>query len=354
MKDAAGAAEDRGVAQGPADPEQNRLGPRRQRRRRARPSRVDEEPDDGQRQQPADLPRQERRRQAPRSGRHSLQSIARADRRRRRVGLRVHRGLAVTREQPPAVPDEALQAVVVKGQLQHRIAPAAADEGPAVLRRQVVGERPGERHRDQHRERRRRMSQAPTHRDRRSEDVDEEKTWRDHQRRQHLDVVADAEERRRQQEKPPAAALGGEAQGPGREQQDQDETALGVGGAIDGDADGCQRQKEGGEQSRCRAETAPDEVEQQDDRGNSLDDLRQQHAQTAEAENPRARRLDPEGERRLVEGHEAAGIEGVEEEVVPALQHAADAGAVIFVAEAVLVEVPAAQQDGEQDDAGEA
>ena len=51
--------------------------------------------------------------------------------------------------------------------------------------------------------------------------------------------------------------------------------------------------------------------------------------QRAEAEGPHRQRLDPEGQRRLVDRHDARLVEGGEEEVVPARAHRAHGGAVV-------------------------
>ncbi len=75
------------------------------------------------------------------------------------------------------------------------------------------------------------------------------------------------------------------------------------------------------------------------DRDHTRDGLGQQNAKPAEAEELGAGRLNPEAQRRLVDGHETAGVEGGEEKVVPALQHALDGGGVVGVAVALGVEL---------------
>ena len=63
-----------------------------------------------------------------------------------------------------------------------------------------------------------------------------------------------------------------------------------------------------------------------------------------------AGRLDPEAERRLIDADEAAGIERDKEEVVPALQHAADGGGVIEVGVAVALEFVEVREGRQQQD----
>src|SRR5205823_3001951 len=77
-------------------------------------------------------------------------------------------------------------------------------------------------------------------------------------------------------------------------------------------------------------------------------------AEWAEAQQLGAERLDPERNRRLVERHETGRIEGIEQEVVPARQHAAHASQVVGRNEAAFAEIPAAQQGGRDQDDGEA
>src|SRR5436190_10675432 len=64
-------------------------------------------------------------------------------------------------------------------------------------------------------------------------------------------------------------------------------------------------------------------------------------------------RLDPEGERRLVEGDEACWIEGIVEEEPEALQHAAHAGGVVGGAEAVVLQPPQPQGGCDQQHGGQ-
>ena len=139
---------------------------------------------------------------------------------------------------------------------------------------------------------------------------------------------------------------------PAASNQDEGQAALGVARAIDGDAHRRQREKQRGEQPRTATESALDQVKHQPHRGHAFEDLWQQHAPALEAQQLDARHLDPRGQRRLVDRHEARRIERVVEEVAPALRHAADARRVVLVAEAVLAEAPEPQRGGQDKDGG--
>ena len=65
-----------------------------------------------------------------------------------------------------------------------------------------------------------------------------------------------------------------------------------------------------------------------------------------EAEDFGERRLDPEAERGLVDGDEAAGVEAGEEEGVPAREHALDGGGVIGVAPPRGAQAPEVEEGG--------
>src|SRR4051794_18270816 len=64
--------------------------------------------------------------------------------------------------------------------------------------------------------------------------------------------------------------------------------------------------------------------------------LREHQAESTEAEKPRAARLEPETEGRFVDRDETSRVEGGEEEVVPACQHAFHGRGIIIVAITVL------------------
>ena len=79
----------------------------------------------------------------------------------------------------------------------------------------------------------------------------------------------------------------------------------------------------------------------------------QEEADAVVAEDPRRERLDPEAQRRLVEGDEAARVERSEEEVRRAREHAPDGGRVVEVRPALPVEGEELEEAGQDHDQGE-
>src|SRR5882724_737545 len=129
-------------------------------------------------------------------------------------------------------------------------------------------------------------------------------------------------------------------QRPGRQEKDQHQAAVGVARAIDRDVDRREREEESGQQAGGGAEAALNQMVEERDRGDALQSLGDQHAEGVKAEELDARDLNQEGDRRLVHGDEPGRVERVVEEVVPAEAHAPDAGRVVLVPEAVLVQAP--------------
>ena len=221
-------------------------------------------------------------------------------------------------------------------QLEHGIVVAAAGIGPAVLRCQVEGHRPGERHDGKrcsacHHPGKppapiERAGEQPAHQQRRAAD----------EGRQHLDVEGEAQQRHRRHQGKAAPAQGRRR----RQQQEEDQPGIGVVGAVDRDDHRHQGQQQGGAESGCHAERPAHQPIEQGHRGDAGQRLRQMDRPAAVAQQRGKGRLDPEGERRLVERDEACRIEGIVEEQPGALQHAAHAGGVVGRAEAVVFEPP--------------
>jgi len=99
-------------------------------------------------------------------------------------------------------------------------------------------------------------------------------------------------------------------------------------------------QEQGREKPGGSAEAARDQMIEERNGGEPFQNLRQQHAQPVETEELCADDLDPDRDGRFVERDKTGGIERVEEEIVPAVHHAADTGAVVLRAVTVLVEPP--------------
>ena len=110
--------------------------------------------------------------------------------------------------------------------------------------------------------------------------------------------------------------------------------------ARDRDRDRREREHEPGDEPARAAEAPAHEVVDERDRRDAHQRLRHEHAQRVEAEHLHRQRLDPEGERRLVDGHHARGVERPVQERVPARAHRAHGGAVVLVGAAVAARAP--------------
>src|ERR1700716_432589 len=85
-----------------------------------------------------------------------------------------------------------------------------------------------------------------------------------------------------------------------------------------------QRKHQRGEESSDTTERTLHQVIQQGDRTDRRQGLREQNAKAREAEHFCAQRLNPEPERRLVDGDKSNGVQRIEEERVQILSHAQD------------------------------
>ena len=329
MKDAAGGAVDDAIGEGPGPPERDGCALASPRQNRAQHR---------ERQHPGELAGEHRPGEAQRPHRHRIIELdGRSD------------GGTRCRRSDGAVAHKPLQAVVHDDQLEHGIVFAAAGVGPVVGRREIEGDRPGKTDDRQRRHTRGQPAQMPAPVEGRHREVGREQGRAADEGRQHLHVEGQAQQRHRPDEGRPAPA---HRQGR-RQQQDEDQPGIGVVGTIDGDGDGGDGEEEGRDQAGRRAERLAHEAIQDRHRGHPGQCLRQVDRPSAEAQECGEERLDPEGERRLVEGHEARRIEGVVEEQPPALQHAAHARGVVFGAEAIVLEPPQPQDGGEHEHAAQ-
>jgi len=78
--------------------------------------------------------------------------------------------------------------------------------------------------------------------------------------------------------------------------------------------------------------------------GQSRHHLDEQDRKRAEAEQLGAGDLQPDRHGRLVDGNKACGVERVEEEIVPAIKHAANACGVVLPAKIVLRKLPGSRK----------
>ncbi|OFX06461.1 MAG: hypothetical protein A3D94_10000 [Alphaproteobacteria bacterium RIFCSPHIGHO2_12_FULL_66_14] len=244
---------------------------------------------------------------------------------------------------------KAFEPVVHDDQLEHGIALAAADLWAGVARREIEGDGPGERHDRERRAagREPRKPLAPV--ERAGQPPAHEQSGSANQGGEHLDVEGEAERHHGEGEGKPAAAHGQRH----RDQQEQHQPGIGVVGAIGRDGHGREGKQQGGEKRRDSPERPAHEAVEQRYRGHAGQRLRQMDRPAAVAQHGGEGGLDPESERRLVERDQSRRIEGVVEEEVGALQHAAHTGGIVFVAEAVGVEVPESQERRGQQDAGQ-
>ena len=82
----------------------------------------------------------------------------------------------------------------------------------------------------------------------------------------------------------------------------------------------------------------------EEDRGQSRHHLGEQDRKRAKAEQLGAGDLQPDRHGRLVDGNKACGVERVEDEIVPATQHAEHACGVVLPAKIVLRKLPGSRQ----------
>ena len=114
-----------------------------------------------------------------------------------------------------------------------------------------------------------------------------------------------------------------------------------------------EREHRPGDEAGRAAERPAHQVVGQPDGRDAHQRLRHEHAPRAEAEHARGQRLDPQRERRLVDGHHARRVERAVQERVPAGAHRAHGGAVVLVGEAVAAERPQVQHGREREQHGE-
>jgi hypothetical protein len=138
----------------------------------------------------------------------------------------------------------------------------------------------------------------------------------------------------------PAASFCRSLQRAGGEEEKQEETAVGVARAVDRDAHWRHREEESREQAGRRAEPALNQMVHEPHRGQAFQDLGHEDGKPVESKELDGGDLDPQRDRGLVHGEETRRVERVVQEVVPAGAHAPDAGRIVFVAEAVLIQTP--------------
>ena len=175
-----------------------------------------------------------------------------------------------------------------------------------------------------------------------------------HEGRHHFSVETHTDQYEGEVKKPAASGFHRMDQGPGRQEQYQDQAGVRVVVAVHRHADGGEGHHQGRGQGGPGTEPSADQVVNQNQGAQAFQHLGKDEAKAPVAEELRKGRLNPQGNRGFVHGDETNGVEGNKEEIVPIHQHAADAGGVIGVAGAVLVDPPEAHKgrrkynDGQQ------
>ena len=244
---------------------------------------------------------------------------------------------------------DAAEAVVSKDQREDRVVRGARDPGAVGGGRQFDEQRPGaadEQHRAAAGEQLAQGAQTAARRDPQPGGGD---PGDDGEGDQHLGLEPEADADTGEDEPAGATRPFEGAQGaPEGGDAAEDQQGVGVVVARDRDGDRGQREHEPGDES-CRApEAAAGEVVDEQDGRDAHQGLRREDRDGVEAEQLDRGGLDPQRERGLVDGHDAAGVEGSEQEVVPALAHRAHGAAVVEVGPAVAAETPEVQESGEQ------
>jgi hypothetical protein len=250
------------------------------------------------------------------------------------------------------LPDESPDTVGAESKLQRRVVVRRADVRTLVRPSQVVDGHPGQRHQSQDDAAERQIEEPAPRSHGGAQEVNEGERREHDEGGEHLHVERDADKGHGEQQDSPAAGLGRARQRPRGEKENQHEATLGVARAVDRDAHRCHREEESRQQPGRQAESALDQVVNEPHRGQAFQDLGHEDAETMEAEELDGGDLDPHRDRRLVHGEESGGVERVIQEVVPAGAHAPDAGGVVLVAEAVVVQAPQPEPCGQEEDRG--
>ncbi len=227
------------------------------------------------------------------------------------------------------VPGQPPQAVVVEDLRVHRVVGAAVHVRPVLRRDQRDRRHPGQRDHDRDQPGQRDVGAAGAQPRRgRGQQVGggqrgQRQPGLDHLR---LERQANPDARDQQRSQRPGQQRG--RGGVGRQHQQQDQQRVGHVAAAQQHRDRRDREHRGGRQPGRRPGQPADRPVQDQDREHALDHLRQDQRPDVKAEDPQRQRLHPERARQLVDGDGPGRIERPEDEVVPALRHAAGGRAV--------------------------
>ncbi len=207
---------------------------------------------------------------------------------------------------------------------------------------------PGQRHHQRHQRGERGVPQAPGENRRRRRQHVRQKQHRQHEPGlEHLRLEGQSHPGAGHDQVGQASRREGGRRGVGREHQQEDQQRVRDVAPVEQDRDGRGGQHDGGGEPGTCSRHAPDGTVEHEHGESALDGLGQHDGPDVKAEQPDRQRLHPERTGQLVNGDGAPRIERAEEEVVPALGHAAHRGAVERL-ERRVVHAPRVGQRGQR------
>ena len=331
MDDAAHIAEDQPGADQPATPQQ---------RGGTRPVRADRTPGHPQhghqgqqrgRQQPADLAA-ELRGEQPRDAGRAAEAAATP---------------APAADGPGLRAVQAAETVVADGQLQDVVVRRPAEVGPVSGRHQFGGQHPPAAADQDAGPGQQQLPHPPPELRRTRPQVGQREPRHHQERLHHLGQEREAEHDAGQHQPPRAPVLQGPDGGVGGDGEQQHEQGIGVVEPEHQRGDRGQRHDQPGDEPGRGTEPPPDRRVQHGDRGHSFECLRHQQAPVVDAEYPARYLHHPQRGWCFVHGDEVRGVEGAEEERLPALGPGLDRGGVEVVGPPVPAEVDQVQERGQ-------
>ena len=251
------------------------------------------------------------------------------------------------------LPGQPAEAVVAEDQRPDAVVRRARDPGPVGGRSQPDQHRPGQPDDGHRRAAETELAKCGKSPARSDPQPRRGQSRHDQQGRAHLRLEPEADGHARPHDPARAPVLERSHHEPERGRDAQHEQRVGVVVPRDRDGHRRQREHEPGAEAGGAAEAPARQVIDQRDAAHAHQRLRHQHAPGAEAERPHRQGLDPECERRLVDGHDTTAVERPEQERVPALAHRANGRAVVLVREAVAAERPEVEHPGQHQQGGQ-
>ena len=215
------------------------------------------------------------------------------------------------------LPFDAAESVVFEGQAELGVVRRAADVGPFGGWGGFDQGDPAEgddRHREPGREQ---VKDPPCGRAGGTDEIGESYSRHEEVGGEGLRVERQPHEDAAQEQFDQTARFAGTDGGGAGKQHQEDQQRVDTVGSRDGDERGEDDQRGASGEGRQDTEAAGQDRVEDGHGGDPHERLRKQEAEWMEAEDPRAERLRPERQRRLVDRHQAAGVERDEQEVVP-------------------------------------